>query len=288
VNNLGDHFKFLASLGELFDARFMIPLWRRYPAHDSDSFDALALFLDGYAFARQGAKPDFNHAAVDVVKELKKQGPTLMGGSTPEKAWDMFRSYLKDEGLNYANSPLCPSGTGYNRRRTGLSQTHGVSALEFLGGMEKLGLSPNIITWAKYSIQMDQVRDYHTRLCEINGIGPKIASLFLRDVASFYGVFPSKDRNLLQPVDVWIQRISRYLLQNGLSKEEIAQWIVRQAIQSGVNPEAVNGGMWYFGSQIAGSKYRMEKALNDLAYAKALLEEHMEAIRQEALAWNQR
>jgi len=288
MNNLSDHFKFLTGLAELFEARFMKPLWRRYPAHDSDSFDALALFLDGYAFARQGAKPDFNHAAVDVIKELKKQGQMLADKNAPQIAWHMFCGYLQNQGLNLANCPLCPSGTNYDRRRTGLSQTHGKSVLEFVGGMEKLRLSSNIITWAKYSIQMDQVRDYHTRLCGINGIGPKIASLFLRDVASFYRVFPSKDRNLLQPVDVWIQRISNYLLQDKLSKEEIAKWIVRQAIQSGINPEAVDAGMWYFGSQIAGSNYRMAKALDDLAYAKALLEEHMEAIRQEALAWKQK
>lgn len=285
MSDLSIYFKFFTRLAELFEARFMRPLWQRYQAHEGNSFDALALFLDGYAFARQGAKPDFNHAAVDVVKELRNQGHMLTGESTPQKAWDIFRSCLQDQGLNPANNPLCPSGTGYNRRRTGSSETRGSSVLEFLRQMEEFGLSPNIVTLAKYSIREGQVKLCHRSICEINGIGPKIASLFLHDVASFYGVSPSEDRNLLQPIDVWIQRISEHLLQGELSKEKVAEWIVGQAIQSDVNPEAVNEGMWYFGSQIADSKYRMSKALSDLGYAKILLNEHIEAVRWEVSAW---
>lgn len=285
MNNLHEYLKFFAGLAGVFEARFMRPLWHRYPAHHSDDFDALALFLDGYAFARQGAKPDFGHAAVDVVKELRNQEQTLTGESIPQKAWDMFRTRLEDQGLNPANSPLCPSGTIYNRRRTGSSLTHGSSVLEFLRGMAEFQLSPNIVSFAKYSIQMDKVGDGHSALCTINGIGSKIASLFLRDVARFYTVFPSKDRNLLQPVDVWILRISEHLLQDKLPKEEVADWILAQATRSNVNPEAVNEGMWYFGSEIADSKYRMSRALNDLGYAKALLDEHIEAVRREVLAW---
>jgi len=284
MNDLSNHFKFFAGLAELFAARFLRPLWRRYPAHNSDDFDALALFLDGYGFARQGARPDFNHAAVDVVKALRNQGQMLTDQSTPQKAWDMFRSCLQGQRLNPANSPLCPLGTSYERK-TGHSSTGGYSILEFLRQIEESNLPPNIVTLSKYSIQEDRVKLCHTKIGEINGIGPKIASLFLRDVATLSAVFPCKDRSLLQPVDVWIQRISSHLFQSELSKEITAGFIVKQAIESDVSPEAVNEGMWYFGSEIAGSEYRMSRALDDLGYGKALLHEHIEAIRQEVLAW---
>ena len=55
---MNDRFKFLAGLAELFEARFMRPLWQRYPACDSDSFDALALFLDGYVLYRMSKALD--------------------------------------------------------------------------------------------------------------------------------------------------------------------------------------------------------------------------------------
>jgi hypothetical protein len=202
----------------------------------------------------------------------------------------MFGKKLKNEDLNPANNPLCHKGFLYERKGEGkpyTTNTKQPSILEFIQGNGKLEPT-NIVTFTRESIGHEQVKICHGRLCEINGIGPKIASLFLRDVATFYEVFPSKGRDLLQPVDVWIRRVSEHLLQDELLREDRAGWIVRQAIQSGVNPEAVNGGMWYFGSQIAGSKYRMEKALDDLAYAKVLLEEHMEAIRQETLAWERK
>jgi len=285
MDNLSRYFKFLAGLADIFEARFMKPLWNRHPGYNSDSFDALALFLDGYAFARQGARPDYGHVAVDVVNELRNQRQTLTDESISQKAWDMFRNHLGDQGLNPSNSPLCPSGTYYNKRSTGSSLTHGSSVLEFLRSIAESNLPPNIISFAKYSIQIDEVAGGHSKLCEINGVASKIASLFLRDVARHYAIFPSKDRNLLQPVDIWIQRISEYLLQSKLSKKEVAAWILAQAIKNNVNPEAVNEGMWYFGSEIVDSNYRMSRALNDLGYAKALLDEHIEAVHQEVLVW---
>ena len=53
---------------------------------------------------------------------------------------------------------------------------------------------------------------------------------------------------------------------------------------SNVLPEAINQGMWYFSSQIADSEYRLSEALDDFGYAKVLLQEYIEAIRQEATA----
>ena len=285
MNDLKVYFRFFAELADLFEARFMKPLWLRYPDRDSDNFDALALFLDGYAFARQGAKPDFAHAAVDVVKELKTRAQSLTADSTAQLAWEMFRTRLRYKDLNEANNPLCPSGTDYTRR-TGPSATYSDSVFEFLRSFEEHQIVPNIVSFVRYSLKIDKVRDAHKSLCTINGIGPKIASLFLRDVAKFYEVFPSKDRVLLQPVDVWIKRITSYMFRRDLSSEDIPELILEHTLANDINPEAVNEGMWYFGSEIADSHYRMQSALDDLTYAKALTEEHAKAIREELLVWD--
>lgn len=290
-NELRNYFRFFESLDDSFEARFLTPLWRKkYPNCESNVLEALLLFLDVYAFARQGARPDYSHVAVDVVKELKNQERTLTGESTSQKAWDMFKKELNNGDLNPANNPLCPRGTPYERKKKGISyptNTNQPSILEFLQRNEKFRLT-TIVALARKSIKDDEVKDYHSGLCEINGIGSKIASLFLRDVARFYGVFPVNSRDLLQPVDIWVRRISQCWCGDKTSDPEIAKWIVGQAIRSDVNPEAVNEGMWYFGSQIAGSKHRMSKALDDLAYAKVLLKEHMESICQEAIVWEQK
>jgi hypothetical protein len=278
-------FRFFAELADVFEARFMRPLWRRYPDRDSDDFDSLGLFLDGYAFARQGARPDFAHVAVDIVKELKIRGQSLTADNTAQLAWDMFCTRLRNEDLNQANNPLCPLGTNYNRQ-TGPSVTNSHSIFEFLRGLRKFEIAPNIVSFVRYHLKANTVGDAHKVLCTINGIGTKIASLFLRDVAKFDGVFPSNDRILLQPVDVWIKRITSYLFGRELSGEEIQKLIVEHSLANGIVPEAVNEGMWYFGSEITDSNYRMQSALNSLTYVKTLAEEHVRAISDELSAWD--
>lgn len=79
--------RFLARLGDLYEARFLKPLWNRYPDRESDDWDALTLFLEGYAFARQGIPNDFIHAAWDAIQQLRESGVTLANRNAATKAW---------------------------------------------------------------------------------------------------------------------------------------------------------------------------------------------------------
>ncbi len=51
----------------------VILLWNEYPNHTTDIGDSLAILLEGYAFERQGRKPDYFHAAVDMLLGDKRQ-----------------------------------------------------------------------------------------------------------------------------------------------------------------------------------------------------------------------
>ncbi len=287
LNEFPKCFRFFAQLGTLFEARFLRPLWQKYPSPETDDWEAIGIFLAGYAFERQGAKPDYRHVATDVISELARQRCPLTHANTVQLAWGLFRDYSGETKLNYANNPLCPQATSYTRK-TGPATTCNKSFIEFLHDISRSGLPPNIVVFAKTGLQLDHTRDVHNAIQEINGIGPKIASLFLRDVAVIYNVFPTKDRHLLQPVDVWVKRafekITRYKSGNSQDIETVQRGILEEATKAGERAEAVNAGMWYFSSQIADSDYRLSKALGDLGYAGVLLEEYIEAIRQEATA----
>jgi len=277
-------FQLFAQLGTLFQARFLKPLWQKYSSRDTDDWEAVGLFLTGYAFERQGAKPDYRHVADDVVSELVRQGCPLVHPTTVEKTWEMFRKYSSEVKLNYANNPLCPQATHYTRK-TGPATTYSKSLIEFLQDFSASGLPPNIVVFARAGLQLDRTANIHHAIQDINGIGPKIASLFLRDIAVMYKVFPTKDRHLLQPVDVWVKRAFEKLTHHhNPDIETIQRGIIKEAARVGVLPEAVNQGMWYFSSQIADSEYRLSKALDDLGYARALLQGYIGAVRQEATA----
>jgi len=285
MHRLCQEFRFFADIGVLYQVRFREPLWTRHPNYEYDGWDALAIFLEGYAFARQGTRPDFAHAASDAVAEARKNGVSITNRQAAQLVWERFARLLGSEGLNHANNPLCPKGTKY-KRKTGWTETYQQSALEFLSELPKEGEPPNIILYATTKLQGGKTSEFYDSLrgaAGINGIGSKIASFFLRDVATRYDIHPSKDRHLLQPIDIWVRRITEQLLQEYQPQggaEFLDRWLVQVSTHCSVNPEAVNQGIWYFGSQIAGSGYRTFKALKDLKYAKSLLDEHIEILHQ--------
>jgi len=282
--------QFLASVGQPYEERFLKPLWNRYPAHESNDWDALIIFLSGYAFARQGAPNDFPHAACDAIEQVRQSYTKPTDHSSASALWTAFSDLLNNSNLNYANNPLCPEGTNYQRKFKGTSKTAKTSRLsvtEFLGTLALESRTINILVYAKENLQRDNLRQAYQALCGINGIGGKIASLFLRDAAIFYHICPQKERHLLQPVDVWVRNMSAQLMGVPASDEEIARWIVQEAARNGVNAEAVNEGMWYFGSQVSRSQYRVSCALSNPEYARELLDEHVEDLRSASLAWDQ-
>lgn len=291
MNKVSAVLQFLARVSCLYEGRFLRPLWNKYPNRDGNDWDALSIFLEGYAFARQGAPSDFAHAGCDAIRQMKENGVTLANPDAAGKLWTTFSTFLHNTNLNYANNPLCPKGTEFRRKYRGTSRmarTSRSSALEFLVVLLPRCESTNIIAYAKRNLEQEHVRTIHQQLSNgINGIGNKIASFFLRDVATFYHILPSKGRHLLQPIDVWVRRMSRPLMESQMSDEGIALWIVQEAAKIGVSPEAVNQGMWYFGSQVGDSEYRVSRALDDLKFAKSLVDEHIDALQSELEAWQQ-
>jgi hypothetical protein len=244
---------FFVPISRLFQARFQNPHWDKYPGAEKDEVEAMCLFLGGYAFERQGSNPSYAHAAVTAIEEARiHPGPHLK-----QTVWDKFSGFLQGQKLNWKINPL------------GQRDGEGCNCVWCVFDGESL------ISAAKQSLLNEQAKAIWERLQRIRGVGPKIASLFLRDLAVRYGLAPKKDRHLLQPVDVWVRRtVQRLANNNGMGAEEIAEWIVDQCGE----PELANQGIWYFGAQIAQSEFRLFNALIDQEYAKVLVEDHLRTL----------
>lgn len=258
--------------------------WNEYPNHTTDIWDSLAIFLEGYAFERQGRKPDYSHAAVDALLRYKREHNGNMSNNIAKDIWSRFSKLLNNQKLNYQNNPLCPQGTNYTKKyKTEESRDYTTSKPSIMKVVFD-DMAPQRLSFTNYFRNKitEDIQDAHKSLKTIQGIGDKIASLFLRDLAHIMEIDLSKtqNRHLLQPIDIWVARtvISldenefSYLkekMKNGRSlnnkdKVKLAKWIVRQSEGNVANPELVNMGIWYFGSQIAISEYRLNKVLEDL------------------------
>lgn len=258
--------KLFEGLSDVFNVLFLRPLWQKYQL--DDTIDAASLFLEGYAFERQGRSPAFSPAAVESIRRCRK---AHISGDFPQAVWENFCDLLENQGLNPKLNPLCPKYPLYH-------PTNSCNCIWCISNSE------NIIVSSKNALKVGQTKEAWAKLVKIQGIGPKIASLFLRDVAIRYEnelrLPKDNDRWLLQPIDIWVRRIVMQL-DNNIDKnaryEELAKWIVSKSER----PEYCNQGMWYFGAKIAQTEFRLDSYLED---PQAVINKHIITLQTNAQA----
>jgi hypothetical protein len=236
----------------------------------SSRLQSLGLILEGFAFERQGRSASYAAAAADVIAEQKDDNtdPTLI--------WKSFSGRLSNQGLNVKLNPLVRRGTFYQNKKEVQRKTTKIALTEFAKSIDE-----PLVAWALRGLENDRLLEVHSDLCSVTGIGSKISSLFLRDLARRFRKFPLQSRDLLQPIDTWVQRTARCL---GAIENGTASFILGASIAAGLNPESVNQGIWYFGAEVADSPYSLEQALSDPDKANLWLENHLKSLRDGANA----
>jgi len=251
--------------GKVYQKWAADPLWRRYPNVCVCKWDSLGLFLEGFAFERQGTSPSYSQAAAHVISEAKENGSPLEANAI----WERFGKELGNVSLNIKNSPLAPKDTPLNSGSTAKVSQYSVIELA-------VELNEPLVEWARVRLEQNRIDEIYQKLVGITGTGEKLASYFLSDLACQYPVFPDTHRELLQPIDVWVRRAADLL---GADGRNHAEFIVKGSLDNKLVPEMVNRGMWYFGAEIVGSEYLLRRALKDLSMANDLLEEHCSILR---------
>ncbi|MBU2009131.1 MAG: hypothetical protein KJ624_04725 [Chloroflexi bacterium] len=109
---------------------------------------------------------------------------------------------------------------------------------------------PNVVTF----LTSMTLRDAYEFLKRIDGIGHKIAALFLRDARSYFGGWHNAENSDLccvQPVDRWVRELAKKCWSNvntSQDAEKIAGEIVRHCLEQEIDPIAFNKGAWLLGA----------------------------------------
>jgi hypothetical protein len=261
--------RLLARLGgSVFIPIHIWPYRAQFPSYDKHWIEALKLFLRAYAFERAGAPQSYKEGAVRALENCKD---SLNTEEASEKVWDEFLRLLGPTPPNRQRNPLNPNGT------------HGYDAVTFC----KTRVAPddqNLYLFSLRNLRTDNVRAAHDALRQIRGIGPKIASLFLRDIALENGVtdIGLHDRHLLQPIDVWLERTTQVLTGRNLKNQKAGQQLNSLADEAGCCALRLNAGSWYFGSQVAQTEQMLRADLKNSQSVTSALERHGKAAKERA------
>lgn len=111
----------------------------------------------------------------------------------------------------------------------------------------------NILHFLIEQIKSKKIAEAYRNLDGIWSIGPKIASLILRDVVYIYELekyLSDEDYYFLQPIDTWVHNLSKSI--DLVNKDKIyrgeAKDITDKCFELGLNPIHYNQGAWYIGS----------------------------------------
>jgi hypothetical protein len=254
----------------------MLPLWNKYPNHANDIWDSIALFLEGYAFERQGKRPDYSPASVDALFQCKSQNKGNLTPNAVNDVWHNFSKLLKNERLNQMNNPLYPR----------LNPQKKSSLIEIVFDSDIPQKNLTFTTYFQNLIKHNNdIQPVFNVLRSIRGIRDKIPSLYLRDLVDVMGINlkNTQNRYLLQPIDIWVERTIKALTENqNMSKRQVSNWITATSVQQNINPERVNMGIWFLCSNIIKSEYSLNAVLtnkNGLIIAQKLIDDFRDRIR---------
>lgn len=249
---------------------FGAELFRRYFYKD-DSFEeqfedndqALVCFFENYGYQRQGAAPAYSEIAGKVLKNRLDRRLRFVTITDAQEVWKDYVEIARNEynnlGVNKTHNPMC-SDNG------------------LLTVMAKKNIT-NLASYVRSLIQNNQTKEAHELVDDIRGVGTKIASLYLRDIAYLGSITEDriKDQYCLQPVDTWIEQTLSIVFgdrkPNVLRKKQ--EMIVNLCEVSNVSPIAFSQGAWMLGSQVAGD-YSIFQQLAKGQNAKAIIKEHIE------------
>jgi hypothetical protein len=250
--------KMLAEFGGFF--------WSKDGVRTKDSFrtlssnwrEAFMVFLEDYAFARQGSSPHYPQAAAIAVKEYPSKTPD---DDFEQIVWQEFLKQIgapaSGKGANVQNNPLAPS---FGNK---ISITALVSRL--------CDHDYNLVRWAKDGLRKQHVSEISGTLRGVRGLGSKITSLFLRDVATAFEMdeLQLEPAKYLQPIDRWTRRGTEALAMlmrspHPKGEEECAIIIVKASIKAGVCPSLVNAGLWVLGAWFAQTEAKFKDVLVNL------------------------
>lgn len=201
------------------------------PEEESDAnggpFNLRFFLKRAFAGARsEELSKEYREAAEEVLRRLEDRGKTSFESDKE------FLDELENAGV----------GNQYDRRMV-------VEILEFIEGIS----DNDVIEYVEEKANNEELETAFEELTDIFNVGPKKATLFLRDAVTLLELdecVASDDYKYLFPVDTWVHRVADEL---GIVETDGPDWTkdseaIVDECPDGTSPIEFNQGAWYLGA----------------------------------------
>jgi hypothetical protein len=224
----------------------------------ADPYLCLRALYGHYAFSRRGKERlELADIALEALERTAQPNfETFVEQHSAETLWAEYLVVCEERG----RKPL-------EQQNLGVIAGLGELAQEVYG-LDGIG---SIAEWVIAGVaQTKRIEPRFLRMVDVRGIGPKLASLFMRDVVFLYGLedeLDPVDRLYVQPVDKWLRQIAPLIAEE--VDEEAADWILAGKLakytrKGGVSGIRFNMGVTYFGMKLSRDKESFAEAVMSL------------------------
>jgi len=240
---------------------------------EKNGFLALKVFLNNYAYTRQGTPNAYSRIAIKCISERYNNGnkwhiPTI---ADAKKVWERYKQIAKEE-YNLINDK---GEAKVNQKRNPLNEINGI-----IIQIASPELS-NIALYIKNQLINKRTKEAYNLIKCIGGCGEKITSFYLRDIADIAlenneieNESEIYDLYLLQPMDTWLNQIFKIIFNDEkFSLQEKQIRIVKLCQKVQVSTISFNQGAWILGSQLAGNYGKFQNVLKGKESFQNLIED---------------
>lgn len=224
---------------------------------------ALAYFTRGYAFTWSGAPEAWGRKADKIISDRGKSAAPI--STFASQCWLEFK-----QGVEKPNPRLNPLNCD-SPRKTATALVASLSVDKY-----------NLVRWAARLLRQGDAQGAFDRLDALQGIGPKIASFFLRDVVAGLGIDEGVigDVKLIQPIDRWVERGVQALDPRGEVPARGKDRYFRErmldiAIQLDVPSAQLNTSLFVLGAKFATTEEALKRALSKQAAFATLAKDRL-------------
>lgn len=229
------------------------------------NFSALTNFLDSYAFVRAGPSEVYSSIGVTAVRDVISGEFDDIRDNWPDDVWNSCKDIRDQRHIQKLNDSLFPLNPT-------ISESGKTSILSLMHSGE---IGTNIAIWCRDMIASGRTREAFDSLRMIRGVGDKIASLYLRDIAYLSmdkdGLEKIAAPDLLQPIDTWVSRTTEIFAGEKKTVSKARKYAVNMC-PSVLASVKFNMGAWVLGAEVAG----------DVNILKSILEGDHSRIREKA------
>jgi hypothetical protein len=208
-------------------------------------YECLRALLGCYAFSRRGReRSELSGIAIEgLQRACRPEGiQHLLAQEDASLLWESFSEVCREHG----RKPMEQLNRGVIAGLTELAQE-----------IYRADGNGSVAVWVAAGVhETARIESQFLRMVDIRGVGPKVSSLFMRDMVYIFNLeeqLDHVDRLYVQPMDKWIRLIAPYIIDE-VEPGEAADWVLAGKIakytrHGGISGIAFNMGANYFGAR---------------------------------------